>query len=194
MDAQDIELRDLQLKPENDPWVNPPHSLRIIIPFIPPSSNHIYVTDWRRKIRFKTDEAKAFEFQFFEEVVPKYLPWLSQMDDVEKDDSLIFAARLDFFFPMSEVMNKGFLERFVTGKKKGQRKAKTRYKQMDTGNRFKLIDDCLARMLGVDDSHFWDTGGRKFIAEAFDLTPQVHIYITKQDPSHFGATITNPDA
>jgi hypothetical protein len=194
MDARDLELRNLQLEPENDPWVNPPHSLRIVIPFIPPSSNHIYVTDWRRKIRFKTAEAKAFEFQFFEEVVPKYLPWLSQMDDVEKDDSLIFAARLDFFFPMSEVLNKGFLERFVKGKKKGQRKAKTRYKKMDTGNRFKLVDDCLARMLGVDDSHFWDTGGRKFIAEAFDLTPQVHIYLTKQDPSYFGATIINPDA
>lgn len=193
MDAQDIELRNLQFEPENDPWCNPPHSLRLIIPFIPPSSNKIYFTDWKRKQRIKTKEAKAFEFQFFEEVVPKYLPWLSQMDDVEKDDRLLLAVRLDVFFPRSEVLNKGYEEFWTKGKKKGQRKAKTRYKKMDIGNRFKLIDDCLARALGVDDSHFWDTGGRKFIAEAFDLTPQVHIFITKQDPSQFGAALINPD-
>lgn len=186
MEGQDLELFKLQLDPESDPWVNPPHSLRLVVPFIPPTSNHIYTTDWRRKMRFKTAEAKAFENKFSAEIVPKYLPWLSAMDDVEKNDSLIYDVRLSLYFSRDEVLNKGFLERYVKGAKKGQRKAKTRYKRMDTGNRFKLVIDCLSKALAVDDSHFWGTGGNKLIAEHYDLEPQVHIYITKQDPTAYG--------
>lgn len=171
------------IDPKEDPFTKPPSSLRIVVPFLPPSSNKIYFTDWKRKMRPKTNEARAFESQFAEQVVPTYLPWISQMDSVEKDDRLIFAVRMDFYFPKDEVLNKGFLQK----KANGQRKAKTRYKKMDTGNRFKLITDCLAKALAVDDSHFWDTGGRKLIAETFNMEPQVHIFVVKQDPEHFGA-------
>lgn len=170
------------IDPREDPYVNPPHSLRIVVPFIPPSSNKIYFTDWKRKMRPKSEEARAFENKFAAEVVPKYLPWISQMDSVEKDDSLIFAVRLDYYFPKYDVLNKGY-EQF---KADGQRKAKTRYKKMDTGNRFKLIVDCLAKAMAVDDSHYWDTGGRKLIAESFGMEPQVHIFVVKQDPATFG--------
>lgn len=186
-DPRDLELFKAQLDPKFDPWINPPHSLRLVIPFLPPSSNKIYFTDWRRKMRVKSDPARAFESKFSAEVVPKYLPWISQMDDVVSDDRLILAVRLDYYFPRDEVLNKGYLETYSKGAKKGQRKAKTRYKKMDTGNRFKLIVDCLATALAVDDLHFWDTGGRKLIAESFDMEPQVHIFVVKQDPATFGA-------
>ena len=185
-DPRDLELFKAQLVPESDPWLNPPHSLRFVVPFIPPSSNNIYTTDWRRKMRFNSNEAKAFEKKFSEEVVPKYLPWISQMPELSKVDDLILTVRMDFYFPRDEVLNKGFLEKFVRGKKKGQRKAKTRYKRMDTGNRFKLIVDCLATALAIDDSHYWDTGGRKLIAESFGMDPQVHIFINTENPQKYG--------
>lgn len=104
------------------------------------------------------------------------------MDTLESDDSLILLVRLDFYFPRAALLNKGFEEY----DRKGQRKAKTRYKRMDTGNRFKLIVDCLATALAIDDSHFWDTGGRKLCAETFNLEPQVHLFILKQPADLFG--------
>jgi len=129
-------------------------------------------------MRPKTKEARAFEQRFSEEVVPNYLPWISKMEVPEENDSLILAVRLDYYFPKWEVLNKGFFS--------SPRKAKTRYKKMDTGNRFKLIVDCLAQALSVDDSHFFDSGGRKLNADAFNLDPQVHIFVVKQDPKDFG--------
>lgn len=177
------------INPENDPWTKPPDQLRIVIPFLPPSSNKIYFTDFRRRMRAKSNEAKAFENRFSEEVVPAYLPWISQLLTLEEDDSLIYTVRMDFYFPQDEVINKGYTERYSKGKKKGQRKAKTRYKKMDTGNRFKLIVDCLSTAIATDDSHFWDTGGRKLIAETYGMEPQVHIFITRTNPANFGVQL-----
>src|SRR3954469_12747413 len=54
--------------------------LKIVIPFLPPSSNNCYVTNWRKKIRFPTKEANAFKKKFSSEVVPGYLADLGLLD------------------------------------------------------------------------------------------------------------------
>ena len=163
----------------DDPYVKPPDSIRLIIPFLPPSSNKIYVTDWRRKRRFKSSQAQAFAKRFMQEVVPPYLPWISQMIGPEQDPTVLYSVFTDFYFPKNEVLNMSF----GTGTKKA---AKTRYKKMDTGNRFKLLHDCVAQALAIDDAHFFGIGGRKLAAESFNLDPQVHIFLTRQTPEVFG--------
>lgn len=165
--------------PATDEHTNPPHSLRIVVPFIPPSSNKIYTTDWRSKRRFKSKLATNFEEEF-KSVVPLYLPWISRMIGPEQDPSVIYAVSIDFYFPRAQVINKTWGD----GTKKA---ASTRYKKMDTGNRLKLIYDCLAEALQIDDSHFFQVGGRKLIAESFGVEPQVHIFLNLQDPKLLGA-------
>jgi hypothetical protein len=161
-----------------DPYVMPPDSLRIIIPFLPPTANKIYITDWRRKVRFKSKDAESFTNRFMQEVAAPYLPWISQMIGPEQDPNVLYSVFSDFYFPRWEVMNKSW------GAKKDP--AKTRYKKMDTGNRFKLLHDCVAMALSIDDSHFFGIGGRKLVAETFNLDPQVHIFLTRQSPEVFG--------
>lgn len=170
------------INPGDDPYVRPPDSMRLIIPFLPPSANKIYVTDWVRKRRYKSDAAKAFEQRFRQEIVPTYLPWLSQMIGPEVDPTIVYAISTDFYFPRNEVLN------VTWGDPAVKKPAKTRYKKMDTGNRLKLLHDCLAETLRIDDSHFFQIGGRKLVVETFDdiVEPQVHIFMSRQDPSVFG--------
>lgn len=169
-------LDDPSLDRHNDP----PNSMRIVVPFIPPSSNKVYVTDWRKKTRFKSNEAKAFEQRFKSTVVPLYLPWISRMIGPEQDPNVIYAVAIDFYFPRDQVINKTF------GDPKARKPAKTRYKKMDTGNRLKLIYDCLADALQIDDSHFFQVGGRKLVAESFSMEPQAHIFLHLQDAALLG--------
>ena len=159
------------IDPAKDPWVNPPHHLCIVVPFIPPTSNKIYVTNWRQKTRFLSKEAKAFKTKFSEEVVAKYLPWLSQMEDAASNPDVRYSVEAWLFLDRWSIENKGWFSE--------KRTAKTRYKKMDTGNRLKLLNDCVSNALGVDDSHFFDVVGRKRIAQNFNVDPQVRIYITK---------------
>jgi hypothetical protein len=57
---------------------------------------------------------------------------------------------------------------------------------MDLGNRLKLIHDCVATAMAVDDSHFFGIGARKLVAETYNLEPQVHIILVKLDPKLAG--------
>lgn len=152
--------------PASDPWMNPPHSLHIVIPFIPPTSNHIYVTIWARKQIAKSKEANAFHSRFMSEVVPVYLPWISRMSNAPET---IYRVSTYFYLDQWDVLNKGW---FQTPKK-----AQTRYKKMDTGNRLKLIHDCLSDALGVDDSHFFSLAANKAPAQEYGIEPSVHLYV-----------------
>ena len=154
--------------------------LHIIIPFLPPSSNKIYVTDWKRKRRFKSNQAQAFRNRFLWEVVPNYLPQISQLVVPKEDPTVLYVVSVHFYFPRDEIINKTWGE----GKKTS---AKTRYKKMDTGNRLKLLLDCLSDSIGIDDSYFSDISGSKRIAESYHLDPQVHIFLARIDPSQIGA-------
>lgn len=154
------------LDPANDEWMNPPHCIHVVIPFIPPTSNNIYVTIWKRKQVVKSKEAVAFHSRFVSEVVPKYLPWLSRMS---KSPDTIYQVSTYFYLDQWDIFNKGWFQT--------PRKAQTRYKKMDTGNRLKLIHDCLSDALGVDDSHFFNLTAAKAPAQEYGVEPSVHIYV-----------------
>jgi len=150
----------------DDPWMNPPYSLHLVIPFIPPTSNNIYVTIWKQRRVVKSKEATAFHNRFASEVVPKYLPWLSKMSN---SPEAIYRVTTLFYLDQWDMFNKGWFQ--------VPKKAATRYKKMDTGNRLKLIHDCLSDAIGVDDSHFFGLEAYKIPAQEHGLEPQVHIYL-----------------
>lgn len=151
--------------------MNPPEGMRIIIPFIPPTSNNIYITNWRNKRIFKSDEATAFQNRFMAEVVPKYLPWISRMPSAQQLPEVTYDVLTVFYLDQWDLMNKGFFG--------APQKTKARYKKMDTGNRLKLLHDCIADALGVDDSHFFDVRASKKSAQEFGIDPQVHVFVTR---------------
>lgn len=150
-----------------DPWMDPPHNLHIVIPFLPPTSNKIYVTIWKQKRIVKSKEAEAFKNRFSSEVVPKYLPWISRMSN---SPDTVYNVVTFFYFDQWDILNKGWFQTPKT--------AASRYKKMDTGNRLKLIHDCLAEAIGVDDSHFFGLTAEKRSAQQYDVEPQVHLYIS----------------
>ena len=140
-------------------------AMRVDIPFLPPSSNHIYVTDWRKKIRFLTKEAKAFQRRFSAEVVPHYLNIISSVPPDNGNN--IWNVHYSFYFDKDDILNKTF------GEKGG---AKSRYKKMDVENRVKLIADCFFKAIGLDDSLVFDEGSSKQVCPP-NLQPHVRIFL-----------------
>ncbi len=155
----------------DDAWMNPPHSLKLVIPFIPPTSNSIYVTIWKQKRIVKSKEAEAFKQRFISEVVPTYLPWISRMSS---SPETIYEVTTIFYLDRWDIMNKGWFN--------NPRTAASRYKKMDTGNRLKLIHDCLSEAIGVDDSHFFSIKANKAVAQEWGLEPQVHVFVCQIVP------------
>jgi Holliday junction resolvase RusA-like endonuclease len=149
------------------------HTLRVDIPFLPPTSNHIYVTDWRRKMRFLTKEARAFQHRFSAEVVPRYLNLISLLDVVTT-----YSVAYHFYFERDDVLTKSF------GQKDG---AKSRYKKMDVENRIKLIADCFFKAIGIDDSQVFCEVSYKNVCRP-NMQPQVRIFLQRTDPGVFGVT------
>ncbi len=149
-------------------------SLSIIIPTLPPSSNHIYVNARGGKGRFLTKEAQKFKLNTISHIQSNYLPQISQLD---KEG--IYRVWYAFYFPIDELLNRTF-----GGGKKGS--AKTRYKRMDVENRLKLVADALATAIGIDDCQFFEGGQTKLSASLMSGVPQIHIFITPENPSRFG--------
>lgn len=146
-------------------------SLEIVVPFLPPTSNHIYVTNrWGR--RFLSKEAKSFKNRFSTEVVPNYLHLISQLNP-----NSIYHVEWRFFFTDDKIVNKTF------GAKSG---AKMRYKKLDLTNRLKLIEDCLVEALAIDDSQFFSSSQTKESVRRSEGKEQVIIMVTPLIPEELG--------
>lgn len=111
---------------------------------MPPTSNNIYSSVGSKRI--KTGEARSWQHRAVKEIMRQSN--LSIQD--EFDPTRMYWMDLHFFF--EAVVNKGWGERFVRGDKKGQRKAETKWKKIDLGNRLKLLEDTVKTAVGVDDS------------------------------------------
>lgn len=146
--------------------------LVIVIPFFPPSSNNVYVTNWARKIHFLSKDGKLFQSRFSQEVVPNYLVEIGRLDR-----KTIYHRSLYFYFPRDSVLNKTF------GMKDG---AASRYKRMDVTNQVKLIDDCLVKAISIDDAQWFSTYEVKLCCDVLGGVPQIHIYFEVAEPSRFG--------
>lgn len=124
----------------------PPNGLQIIIPFLPPTSNHIYVNGRGGRGRFLSKEAEAWKNRFSQQVIAPYLmPIQDFCKTVDGDPTSILEVWMTFYFAKEDILN----TTYGTGKKSA---AVTRYKKMDVQNRIKLVTDCLSKALAIDDS------------------------------------------
>lgn len=121
-------------------------SLRLEIPFLPPTSNHIYVNR-RGGGRFLSKEALSFQRRFSAEVVGPNLAAISALDT-----KAAYQLYMQFFFAKDDVFTK-------------TASAASKYKKMDLQNRIKLITDSLCTAIGIDDSQFFQETYEKQIGD-----------------------------
>lgn len=161
------------------PEYQAPHGLQIVIPFLPPSSNHIYVNR-RGGGRFLSKEAEAWKNRFSQSVIAPYLmPIQSFCKTVDDDPSSILELWMTFYFPKEDILN----TTFGTNAKSA---AKTRYKKMDVQNRIKLITDAVSKALALDDSLNFREIHDKCCADLVGGETGVCIRLRKGDPIIFG--------
>lgn len=112
---------------------------------LPPSSNNIYFNRGGGG-RQMTTEARSWKIGAKKEIFRQGGLSIQSAFDSTK----LYCMVLYFWFDV--LVNKGWEERYKRGKKKGQRKAETKWKKMDQTNRIKLAEDTIAASTGVDDS------------------------------------------
>lgn len=112
---------------------------------MPPTSNNIYANRGGGG-RVKTTEARSWQNRAVKEIMRQSKLGIQD----EFDPTRMYWLDLHFFF--EEVVNKGWDEFYARGPKKGQRKAETKWKKIDLGNRLKLLEDTVKIAVGVDDS------------------------------------------
>jgi hypothetical protein len=152
----------------------------VVIPELPPTANHIYVTDWRRKMRFLTKEAEAFKKRAISLIQQERLADIGHLKEMmKKNPKLVFLIRFEHFFPDDDILNKTF----GLGKKDS---AATRYKKMDIMNRGKLVEDALAKATDIDDSLFFRVTHDKYSCSLVGGVPQIRIFLEPADPGGFG--------
>lgn len=144
-----------------------------VIPFLPPSSNHIYVSN-RGRGRFLSSDAKKFKTRAVAHIQSNCLAQIARLNR-----NLIYRVWYCFYFPLEDLIN----TTFGTGKKGA---AATRYKRMDVENRLKLVADSLATAIGIDDCQFFESGNAKLSAALVGGREQIHIFLTPEDPRRFG--------
>ena len=128
--------------------------LRLTIP-MPPSTNRLYQRIRGGQLAL-TEEAKRFREQVKSIVVGR----IGDVGRLPVDPETVYRVTVDLYLDSLE--NPGWFEiydkdTFITrGPKKGQlvgrqgeRKAKTRYKVVDTDNRVKFLQDCVCKSVGI---------------------------------------------
>lgn len=150
-----------------------PETPFVILPFLPPSSNHIYVSG-RGGGRFLSAQAKKFKLRAISHIQSICLAQITNLDR-----SAIYSVWYNFFFPTEELLNKTFGQ----GK---QNSAESRYKRMDVENRIKLVADSLATAIGIDDCQFFQGGHSKLSTSLVGDREQIHIFLSSKDPKYFG--------
>jgi hypothetical protein len=161
------------------PEYTPPHGLQIVIPFLPPTSNHIYVNGRGGRGRFLSKEAEAWKNRFMQQVIAPYMMPISDFcKTVDADPASILELHMIFFFEKEDLLN-------TTFGKDVKSAAKTRYKKMDVQNRIKLVTDAVSKAIAIDDSlHFREIHDKC----CADLAggPGVCIRLKKSNPTFFG--------
>jgi len=158
----------------------------IVIPELPPTANHIYVTDWRRKMRFLTKEAEAFKKRAISLIQQERLADIGMIKQMLKQSpKTVFIVRFEHFFPDDDILNKtyGAVDKKGLAKKDS---ASSRYKKMDIANRGKLVEDALSKATDIDDSLFFRVTHDKYSCSLVGGVPQIRIFLEPADPGGFG--------
>lgn len=150
-------------------------SFSITIPFLPPSSNHLYVRRGRNSMAL-SPQASAFRERFNDEMSKV----LHELQDLPSDGLRIFVVTFDIFF--ETLINKSF-----DGTKDG---AKCRYKKLDVTRRVTFLEDCFAKAIDVDDLFFFGNVSTKHMDPD---NPRVEIFIVERSPEEFGIPPLPPE-
>ena len=139
---------------------------KIVIPFLPPSTNNMYGFDKRSGKRYLKKEGRKFQ-EKVKSITAQHMAKLNQLPD---GPSTVLVVRFNVFFG---VLNKSWGEG-----------AKTRYKRWDVSNRIKAVEDAIRGAL-LDDSHNFMITMAKF-HEPDESKHRVEIYIEESNPALFG--------
>ena len=155
--------------------------LHLSYTILPPSENEIRELQWVRKGgrpkavgMHYTAEADGYRKDFREYMRTHYMVEIQKFRKTHKPWHA-YRVWIQFYFPAEEILNKGWLNSVKT-------RAKTPYKKMDVGNRRKLLEDCIAAAIDIDDSLSFDLEMTKFVS----TEPLIEIFIAEEDPSFFG--------
>ncbi len=129
-------------------------TLRLHLPYLPPTINHAYVTK-KNGGRFLSKEGRRFKESAAARFVAKYGAVLRGLDA-----DAPYGLGVRFGFPVVE--NETWPKR-----------AKRRYKKFDLSNRIKLLEDALCSACDLDDSQFLDIVLEKRVSK----TPETTIWI-----------------
>jgi Holliday junction resolvase RusA-like endonuclease len=149
----------------------------VVLPFLPPTSNNVYVNARGGKGRFLSSEAKKFKLRAVSHIQSNSLSKIARLDR-----GGIYRVWYAFYFPIEELLNRTY----GSGKKGA---AETRYKRMDVENRLKLVADSLATAIGIDDCQFFEGGHSKLSASLVGGSAQIHVFLTSEDPKRFGLEV-----
>lgn len=147
--------------------LEPPNLHIFTIPFLPPTSNHIYKNKRGGGGRFLTPLAEQFKLAVKTHLADKYLHTIMSLNP-----DGIYYVFFKFFMERDDVFNKGF------GKKRG---AKSKYNRLDISNRIKLIEDAFKDAIGIDDCQFFLIKAGKYVSP----NPRVEIQFAELPESDF---------
>jgi hypothetical protein len=150
-------------------------SFQVTIPFLPPSSNHIYQRR-RQGGQALTAQAVAFRERFNDEMSKV----LHELQDIPSDGIRVFVVTFDIFF--ETLINSTF-----DGTKEG---AKCRYKKLDVTRRVTFLEDCFHKAIDVDDLFFFGNCSTKHMDPN---NPRVEIFIVERSPEEFGIPPLSPE-
>ena len=139
---------------------------------LPPSENKIRII---RVIRGRpagmayTKVATNYKKDFKKHMLKEYSAQLVNFAKDHKYDS-VYKVHIELFFTKDQLVNKGWP------------KTKTYFKKMDVGNRRKLLEDCIAETLGIDDMYTFDLRMTKIASSC----PRVFVTIDREDKKEYG--------
>lgn len=107
--------------------------LKVWIPFLPPSSNNIYITHPQGKGRILSTQARTFKVKAMRVVQQE-----GRVAFLKLDRNVPYELRISVFFDQVEYAKST----------KGNR-----YKRIDLSNQIKLIEDTVAEATGIGDEH-----------------------------------------
>ena len=149
--------------------------MEIVFNQMPPSENKIRII---RVIRGRpagmayTKEASNYKKDFKKHMLKEYSAQLVNFAKDHKHDSL-YKVKVTLYFDKYKLVNKGWP------------KTKTYIKKMDIGNRRKLLEDCIAETLGIDDMFTFDLRMIKRVGRSTSPT-KVIVNIERKDLSDYG--------
>jgi len=160
-----------------------PHTLVFHYPQPPPSTNKAYYNRPGGG-RGKTKLAERWQARFSGAMAQARLFSVKHLQDSAAIGAIIH-LQIYLFLEAKEVIVEGWTVRYVRGPKKGQRKAKSRYKRMEVSNRIKLVEDAVASLIGIDDASNFSSSALKFVVDD-PADRGVRVRITMDDPRAFG--------